>query len=84
MGPVLEPAHEALMQEIAPACGRCRDGAAEPRPQADQRRRQDGAPAMLTAPTYLTGVNEELLRDILDEAAKRHHPERHAKLEAVR
>jgi ferredoxin-NADP reductase len=40
--------------------------------------------AMLTAPTYLTGVNEELLALVRDEAAKRAHPERHTKLEAFR
>lgn len=32
--------------------------------------------AMLTAPTYLTGVNEKLLTLIRDEAARRVHPGR--------
>jgi hypothetical protein len=40
--------------------------------------------AMLTALTYLTGVNEEMLALIRDEVAKRAQPERHAKLEAFR
>lgn len=39
---------------------------------------------MLTAPTYLTGVNDELHAQLRDEAAKRAYPERHAKLEAFR
>jgi hypothetical protein len=39
--------------------------------------------AMLTAPTYLTGVNEKLLTLIRDEAARRVHSERaRQKLEA--
>ena len=40
--------------------------------------------AMLTVPPYLTGVDEELLVALRDDAARRAYPERHAKMEAFR
>jgi hypothetical protein len=40
--------------------------------------------ALLTAPAYLTGVDENLLAQVRDEAAKRADPRRYAKLEAMR
>ena len=40
--------------------------------------------AMLTVPSYLTGVDEELLVALRDDAARRAYPERHAKMEAFR
>lgn len=38
----------------------------------------------MTAPSYLSGIGDEFLATIRDEAIKRAHPQRHAKLEAVR
>jgi hypothetical protein len=40
--------------------------------------------AILTAPTYLSGVDEKLLGEVKDEAIRRRHPDRHAKLETFR
>ena len=40
--------------------------------------------ALLTAPAYLTGVDENLLALVRDEAARKADPRRYAKLEAMR
>lgn len=40
--------------------------------------------AVLTGPIYLTGVNEEMLVIVRNEAAKKAYPDRHARLEAFR
>ena len=40
--------------------------------------------AILTAPTYLSGVDEKLLGEVKDEAIRRQHPDRYARLEVIR
>lgn len=83
--PATEPADLAMMQEIRTWLRSLLD------PERLTRVRQLAADgdkpalrAVLTAPPYLTGLDEEMLALILDEAAKRNHPERHGKLEAFR
>jgi hypothetical protein len=83
--PPIEPADVALMQEIrtwlrslpeSERLNRARKLASD--------RDKSALKAMLTAPTYLTGLSDEFIGLIRDDAAKRENPTRHAKLEAFR
>ncbi len=82
--PATEPHDILMMQEIRTWLRSLRSRAVEADTQAVGTRRKSVLRAMLTVPPYLTGVDEELLVALRDDAARRAYPERHAKMEAFR